>query len=346
MAHLIEPANNDLIGTSTRTFNLELSTDAELSDGILFSITEILSESEQIMSIVLVGFAILLRYLPRLVRWRYAKQAVHLGLALCIVVTAANSADARGRGHSRAAAAAAKARKEQMIKALQQQLTIARQVLAAAESKTAMSASEVNQAFGALEQLRASADSAKTDVVEATKSLRDIEQEIWEEQSAESPARKDAIAYEQAKEELHEIIHRIAKVGDKTHSSADAGRLADLASLSPTERASVEADAGYKGALQRLTELGQNAKLSRQQLFEKDADWIAAREELREAQKRLKEGQKQSTTVAVGAAGDRQDLKRANNIATSARMAVAQIEWQLRSLGVKDLSGTATTKRK
>lgn len=298
------------------------------------------------MTIALVSLATLIRYLPRFPEWRYAKRAVLLILVLSIVAIAAGSVDARGRGRSRAAAAAAKARKEQMIKVLQQQLTIARQVLAAAESKTAMSASEVNQAFGALAQLRASADTAKNDVLEATKSLREIEQEIWEEQSAESPVRKDAIAYEQAKEELHEIIHRIAKVGDKAHSSADAGRLADLASLSPADRASVEADPLYKGTLQRLTELGQNAKLSRQQLFEKDADWIAAREELREAHKRSTEGQKQATSVAVGAAGDRQDLKRAGNIASSARIAVAQLEWQLRSLGVKDTSGAAATKRK
>lgn len=284
--------------------------------------------------------------LPLIARRTLKPMAIVL-LALLTLVSCLTDVEARGRGRSRAAAAAAKARKAQMIKVLQQQLAVARQILAAAESKTALSASEVSQAFGALGQLRQSAEQSQADVKEAAKTLRDIEQEIWEEQTADSQARKDVIAFEQAKQDLHDVIHRLAKVMDKAHTSADAGRLADLASLPEADRARLEADPIYKGAVQRATELGKNAGISRQQLFEKDAEWLAARDDLREAQKCAVEGQQQATSVAVGAAGDRQDLRRAGNVAAAARMTVFQLETQLRQLGVKDTTAsTSTTKRK
>lgn len=250
----------------------------------------------------------------------------------------------RGRGSSRAAAAA---RKQQMIRSLQQHLAVARQILATARSQTAMSSAEVNQAIGKLSELRESIDSAQIDVKEASKALHDVEEEILDAQSSDSQVKEEERALERAKAELHESIHRAVKIADKPHRSADAGRLTDIAGLSDEDRSALEADSAYQAAKQKVSEANRKLNKTRQLLYDADSDWIAARDELHDAHKRADEGRRQASSVAIGSLDDRQDLRKAKNVAAAAQAAVMQAEMRLRQLGVKDATGaSAPTSRR
>lgn len=265
-------------------------------------------------------------------------------LAIGLLLTCfSEDALAKGRGRSRQSAAAAKAAKQRTISAVQKQVAAARQVLAAAESQSAMSQTQVTQAVDKLSEIREAIKSAQAGTQEAANLLQDIEAEIVGEQTPDSELVRAQANLETATQTLHRVMHRVVTLPDDSDKSNDAGRLGDLAKLSPEERDRLEQDPAYQTARDNWKTAARNFKQCRQKLLEADEDWVAARQDLADAKQSVHESEQQSQTAGLGSLGDRQDLRQAQNIAATARAAVAQGEARLRQLGVNPSAGQASS---
>lgn len=257
----------------------------------------------------------------------------------------AEAAKRRRRGSSRSsrAAAAAKARKERTIKSIQQQVAAARQVLAAAESQTAMSQAQVNQALSKLSGIRDDLETGHDDAEQAAKTLHEIEAEILAEQQPDSDLGRAQAVVAQAKDDVHREIHRVLRLPNVHEKPGDAARLTDLANLSPVQRKLLENDNGYRSAQDRMREAGRNADQVRQKLLQADSNWVAASQDLAEAKKRSRDESQQAKTAGLSSLGDRRDLRSAQNVAAAARAIIAQGEARLRQLGAKSSGGGSSS---
>lgn len=283
--------------------------------------------------------------------WRVAPNAIRrralllMVLALLAIASSALDVHARGRGRSSARQAAA-ARKQQLIKVLQQQLTVARQVLAAAESKQSMSSHEVNQAISQLSDLRTSIDEAQVDAREAAKTLHEIEAEILAQQSANSDVVKSEAVLAQAKTRLHAAIHQVIALPDDFDKPAESARLGDLAKMTDEDRKRLDNHDEYLKAKRELTDATRRLSHSKKVLLEQDADWVAARDQLREAEQTAQRGKQQATTVGVGSLDARQDLRKSQAVASTAREMIGQLEFRLRQLRSTGVSATPPMTRR
>jgi len=248
------------------------------------------------------------------------------------------------RNRNRSAAAAASARKAQLVNTLQRQVATARQMLAAAESNTAMSQAEVNQALVKLSGIRVEIESAEDDVVQALKTQHAIEAEILAEQAKDSELAKALVAEAQAKEEIHLAIHGALHLPGHEAKSVDTARLVDVATLSDIQKRTLEEDQKYRVAKEALKETAAQVERLQQKLFQDDPDWIAAQRDLSDARQRELAGEQHAKTVGGSSFGDKQALSKSKHVADAARALVNQGEARLRQLGAKPTSRTNSSR--
>jgi hypothetical protein len=149
-----------------------------------------------------------------------------------------------------------------------------------------------------------------------------------------------------AKENLHEFLHkRFPKLPQHSVDvSEEAARLADLAALSSETRKELEADEKYHEAAELVKSQGKKLAQIRQKLFEADSEWVDLRKELAEATKKIREEKTAAGTAGLGSLDDRQDLRKSQNLAATARGMIMQYEMQLARLGAKPAAPKTTTK--
>jgi chromosome segregation ATPase len=255
-----------------------------------------------------------------------------LWISLC---SDAGAQHRRGRSAaSRHAAAAAAARKRQMTLAIQQQVAEARQVLATAETRAALSQAQVNQAVEKLSSIRTALEAARADDREAEKTLRAVEAEILAEQGPHSEFARAQTALEETQRALHRQLHGSVALPDDAQLPSEPARLADSLKLTEAQRQALQNDAGYQQAYQGLKEAARNLERVRQALLQQDADWIAARQDCRDAEQRARESEQQAGTAGLGSLGSKLTARNAQQVAAAARTIIAQGESQLRGLGV------------
>ena len=269
---------------------------------------------------------------------------VAVALLLVDFSAEAEAAKRRRRGSSRhSRAAAAQARKQQMIKSIQQQVAVARQVLDAAESQAAMSQAQVNQALSKLSGIREDIERGHDDAEQAAKTLHGIEAEILAEQQPDSDLVRAQAILAEAKDDMHDAMHRLIRLPDVDEKPGDAARLTDLANLSPVQRKLLENDNDYQAAQDQMREAGRNVDQVRQKLLRAESNWVAARQDLAEARRRSRDESQQAKTAGLSSLGDRQDLRKAQDVATAARTIIAKGEALLRQLEEKSSSSNATS---
>lgn len=277
-------------------------------------------------------------------RGRSYRQSVLLLLMVALLLgLACPSANARGRsrGSAKAAAAAAKARKQRAIKALQQQVAAAQQVLSAAESQAAMSQSEVTRAAETLSGIREQIKSERLNVQEANKALQELESEILGQQGPDSDYARTQAKLKSARHTLHRVMHRVLTLPDDSDQADEAARLRDLARLSQEDKAKLEQDLDYQVAQENVKLAARRHDEARRTVLEANAEWVAARKELADNEKSVRESSEHSQGAALSSLDDRQNLHRAQTIAAEARAIIAQGEARLRQLGATPQNSAA-----
>ncbi len=279
---------------------------------------------------------------------RFLIALVVVGLLLVAFSNDAEAAKKRKRGSSRnrRAAATAKARKQQAVKSIQRQVAAARQVLVAAESQGRMSRSKVNQAISKLSKIHIDIENAHQDLQESAKTLHEVEAEIRSEQKPDSDLSRANAAMAKAKDDVNLAIHRVLRLPEDHGASVGDERLKDLAKLSPEQRKTLESDSSYAVARGVMKAAGREAEQIRRKVFRSDPEWVAARRDVVDAEMRSRKGSRQARTTGLGSLGDRQDLRKAKNVAAAARTVIARGEIRIRQLGGKKRPSPSSKKTK
>jgi hypothetical protein len=257
-------------------------------------------------------------------------------LALGLVATSfadQASANRRRRGSSRGRSynrtAIMNAQRQATINAANAQIAAAKQVLAAAETTGGNYQARLDAALAKLTDSAARFHEAQSTTRHLAKDLAEIENEIIEDQAADSPYAKAGLALDAARQKLQAVEQAIL---------AEPDVKLQLSGLSAEKRAERQATllsfrADYLLAKNALEAAGSEHDRIRRELFREDADWKAAAEALTEARNEEKAAEEKTHSGASGRVGDSQKVRNATEAAAAARTAIARAEAVLRSVG-------------
>ncbi len=268
-------------------------------------------------------------------RWGWCLSVV--AIAAMLIGIAASDAEAakRRRRHSRSrrALVAAQAQKSRAIKSIQRQVASARKVLTSARSQVSMSQSQVSKSMAELTRIRVDIEAAHDDVQEASKALREIEAEILAEQSSDSEFSRAKTAFDESEQETHRVIHHLLDLPDAIGSSESPAGLSDIVKLSAEQRNTLDSDARYQSAQQKLSSAGSRLRDLRNKLFAADSQWIVAQREWFDARNRSRKETDKARSVGYGSRKGKQQLTNAQRIAAESQRVIALGEARLRQLG-------------
>lgn len=247
-----------------------------------------------------------------------------------IVLIAPTEVEARSRrrGRGRSSAAAAAAMRQAMIQRAQAQITAAKQVLSAAEYKGANAQAKLSVSLGKLQESASEFRQAHETEHGLAKDLAEIQNEILDEQSADSPYALAQQEVASAKRELEAIKSRILSQPEVSSKLASQQGIA-LYHLTSNELAT---HPEYLGAKVRLDKAAADIDRIRRELFRADEDWRLTAEALTQAKQDIQTAEQEAKTSGMSRLGPLSDYRTASNAAAAARAVIAQAEGTLRSL--------------
>lgn len=217
--------------------------------------------------------------------------------------------------------AAVRARQQQAaVQAAQAQKKAAEQVLKAAEATGSGAEAKLAEALSKLRQEADRFHDAQSTTRQAAKELAEIEQEIIDEQTEESPYRQASRRVEAARQKMKQLEDRVlsepaneAKLGDLTGSALAEGREKILSN--------------HTDYLLLKEEFNTQATIlakHRSELFQADQHWKDASDSLAQARKLESEAEGHTHSGTSGRVGLNSKAKNAAEAAAAARAAIAQ----------------------
>jgi hypothetical protein len=279
-------------------------------------------------------------------------KGVVLALLSIVLVTSllSGTSNARRSGHyrgrSRRSSAISRAYRAQAIQNIRAQVSLARSVLANAESQAAMSQATVSNSISQLSGIREQIEGAHDDVAQAAKTLHELEKDILDEQTPDSELKIAETVLQQAKNSMHAALHRVFNIPHKSGESNESARLIEFESLSNEQKEILEKDPGYQIAQRDLQTAAAQVAQRRREVFLADKEWVEARQALAEADRHSRKGTQQATTAGMSLFGGQQKLHSSQQLAASARSIIAFGEARLRQLGAKSGSSSSSSKHK
>jgi electron transport complex protein RnfC len=253
---------------------------------------------------------------------------------ICLVAINLSLADqpknknAKRRRDANAKAAAKEKQEEATLRAARAQKSAAEKVLAAAESKGADAQSKLDSSLAKLKEESDQFHDAQSTARHLAKELAEIEQEIIDEQTADSPYAKASKEVETARAKLVAIEERILAEADVQ------SQLAGLSGVKLVEKqtALLSLRPDYIPAKTALETAGANLTRLRNELFQNDSDWKEASEALAKARKEEQEAEAQTRGPTSGRISIAKSAKNAAEAAAQARAAIAQADKVIRNI--------------
>lgn len=242
----------------------------------------------------------------------------------------------RRYGHSYNYSAIRQRQQQGMIQAAVAQRNAAQQVLAAAESTEVGAQEKLNSALSKLREEAHRFHEAQSTTRQAAKELAEIEEEIIDEQPADSPYKQTLKKVEAARQNLKQVEERT--LAEPTVQAKLAGLSGN--SLLEAKAKIFEFDDNYLLAKNELTAQGSEAAKIRTALFQADKHWKEAADSLTQARKDEKEAEEHTHGGASGRVGLNLKAKSAAEAAAAAKAAIAQAEAVLRANGAGNLINT------
>jgi hypothetical protein len=265
-----------------------------------------------------------------------------LALTALVVFSGVNSASAQRRRGGNGAAQ----QKARMVAAAQQQLAMARQVLAQAEMEANDAQSVINPAQERIEGARKSISDAKSGALESSKTQKSIEAEILGAQSETSDYAKANIAFLEAQDEVktttEDALSNDEYLAKKAAISKEDGYAANMTKL---RAETLQNDMAYQKAFDKLKASRVVLNRIKMDLFKGSTEWEAAVAANKEHAADETKANQEATKGAFKKMPAVRKLREANAVADEARASIAQAEMMLKSLGAKPATyaGTTTT---
>ncbi len=268
-----------------------------------------------------------------------------MGLALILFLSlSTTSVEAQYRSHHRTssyhrhATANIQAQKKQMINMLQSQVAMANQVLANAESKSAMSQSIAYEAMSKLNHIRQEIETANAEVHNAFEEVQMIEADILAEQASNSEFAEATKAVGLCNQEVHRVFHSLAHTPEDEKISTEDSRFVEMSRLPESQRITIKSDPEYKFVTEQLAKAEQHVVDVRKKLFEGSKEWRDAKRTLDKARQDAREEMAKTKPATMAATHQNQEAQQLRNVIENAKLIVAQGELRLRQLGAKPLA--------
>ncbi len=269
----------------------------------------------------------------------------NMGLAFILLVSlSTTSVEAQYRSHHRTssyhrhAIANIQAQKMQMINMLQSQVAMANQVLANAESKSAISQSIAYEAMSKLNHIRKEIETANGEVHNAFEEVQMIEADILAEQAGNSEFAEATKAVGLCNQEVHRVFHSLAQTPEDEKTSTEDSRFVEMSRLPESQRITIKSDAEYKFVTEQLAKAEQHVVDVRKKLFEGSKEWRDAKRTLDKARQDAREEMAKTKPATMAATHQNQEAQQLRNVIENAKLIVAQGELRLRQLGAKPLA--------
>ncbi|HEY2414887.1 MAG TPA: hypothetical protein VGI40_21760 [Pirellulaceae bacterium] len=216
-----------------------------------------------------------------------------------------------------------------MHQAAASQINAAKQVLADAESTGNTARAKIDASLAKLREEAQKFHDAQSVTRHAAKELAEIEAEIIDEQTSDSPYKQAVKNVESARQNFQQVEDRV--LADSTVQAKLAGLTG--VSLQEAKTKILEFDDKYVGAKAELHAQGGSVARLRTELFQADKHWKEAAETLTQARKDEKAAEEMTHSGASGRVGLTWTAKNASEAAAVARAAIAQAEGVLRATG-------------
>ena len=268
-----------------------------------------------------------------------AIRALVSGLVLAgLLLGLADTAEARRRRSRGSSKAAAEAMKKKMYESAQAQVAAGQQLLAAAQMKGNYAQGNFQAALAKVQQAAAQHDAAQDSFRELAKQLAELEEDILNEQSADSPYALAQLEFGKAKRELAAVEKRLlADPALQSQLSGQDGGPPPLKSVVLAgEFEYIQAKAVFDLAAKEVERI-------RRELFRTDEDWKAGAEALTEARQEQSDSAK--GTQNVSRLGPLKEIKDAQQAAVIAQRMISQGQAQLKSINYKPSSKSSSKKK-
>jgi chromosome segregation ATPase len=269
----------------------------------------------------------------------------HVGIAVFLFfVLSISEVDAQYRHHYRSssyhrnAAAMAQAQKRQLVSTLQMQLATANQLLANAESRSSISQSSAYDAMNKLNMIRKEMESASAEAHDAFKELQMVEADIMESQSDHSEFAEATKKVNEAKSNLHQVFHELAKTPVENRESTDNSLFLEMSRLPESQQTELKNNDSFRFAKEQLADAEQKVIDIRKKLFDGSKEWRNAKRTLDSARAESHSEAAKAKTATVTAKHQSQESNQLKNVVENAKLVIAQCETRLRQLGVKPTS--------
>jgi len=269
---------------------------------------------------------------------------VALSLALAATVFFVQPAEARrGRGYNNAAAA--KARRQAAINAAQAQYAAADRVMQAAQSSGSAATAQLQHVLGVMTTAADGMREAVTDIRGLQKDLRETEEDILREQSADSPYVTKSHELAEVKRDMAAIEKRLLESSAYLSSSEQARASGGGAAVAKLRQSTLDANSEYTALKFKLEGITSDLSKIRHEIFGADKEWNTIREHLASAQKEADSQSAQVYAHAPERAKPIEQIKDAKEAIAVASALKNQAMMTLQGLGAS-VKNTSTSKSK
>lgn len=258
-----------------------------------------------------------------------------IGLFLfCLAIHWASPAFAQNaRGAVKKFRAMQAAQKQQMIKQLQSQLSVAQKTSSQAEAELANVTPSLSSAESRLRTIQDEVARKEKQRVEATQRLRTLEEKLLAAQPPESPSAKVETQLLNAQKSLHAEVHRILSLPEHAIEDRTAHLSHEYLKLSESQKSRLKADKQYSQQTENINVLKEQIKKGHRQLFEANPEWKkleATRDGIIEEQKAANEDFK---NAKIEVARNLKKVRSAQAALLSAKQVIQATSSQLNILG-------------
>jgi hypothetical protein len=228
----------------------------------------------------------------------------------------------------------AEVQRQAAIYSIRAQVAVAEEVLQSAVSRQEMLESELRSAQQRISSARATIDGAVAQQSENNRAMRGIEAELIAKQESDSELVQAQADVDAMRAALDGEVHRVLSLPPHEDAPGSADYAHEIAMLSPGQKEKLDADGPFRAAAEKLRAAVQKVGRARQALFEKDPDWVAARDKAAKARQEQTQADRDLGKVTgVAKLGRKLDLYDVQNLAAQAREIIAAGRAALRSLG-------------
>ena len=220
------------------------------------------------------------------------------------------------------------------INSIRAQIAVAEEVLESAVSRQELSEKELAAAQARIVDARAAIDDAVAQQVESNTTMREIETRLLAEQGSGSEFIQAQAKAEAMRAAIDREVHRVLSLPPHAGTPTSADYAHELAMLSPDQKEKLDGDALFLEAIAKLRAAMQDVARVRQASFEKDPDWVVARDKAAKAKQAQTQADRDlGKDTGLGQLSRKLQLHEAQALAAQARAVIAAGRAAIRSLG-------------